>query len=170
MEITNQVFIVTGGASGLGAATVRMLAAAGGKVVIADLQAEAGQALAAELGPNALFSTTDVSNEASASQTFDLAVASFGAVHGLITCAGIAPAEKVLGKNGPHSLDLFAKVIQINLVGSFNMIRLAAQAMSSNPPNAQGERGVIVSTASIWPSKARSGKPPILPRKVALSP
>lgn len=158
MEIANQVFIVTGGASGLGAATARMLAAAGGKVVIADLQAEAGQALATELGPNALFSTTDVSNEASASQTIALAVSSFGAVHGLINCAGIAPAEKVLGKNGPHSLDLFAKVIQINLVGSFNMIRLATQAMSNNSPNAQGERGVIVSTASVAAFEGQIGQ------------
>lgn len=158
MEIANQVFIVTGGASGLGAATARMLAAAGGKVVIADLQAEAGQALATELGPNALFSTTDVSNEASASQTIALAVSSFGAVHGLINCAGIAPAEKVLGKNGPHSLDLFAKVIQINLVGSFNMIRLAAQAISNNSPNAQGERGVIVSTASVAAFEGQIGQ------------
>lgn len=158
MEIANQVFIVTGGASGLGAATARMLAAAGGKVVIADLQAEAGQALATELGPNALFSTTDVSNEVSASQTIALAVSSFGAVHGLINCAGIAPAEKVLGKNGPHSLDLFAKVIQINLVGSFNMIRLAAQAMSNNSPNAQGERGVIVSTASVAAFEGQIGQ------------
>ena len=158
MEIVNQVFIVTGGASGLGAATVRMLAAAGGKVVIADLQAEAGQALAAELGANVVFSSTDVSNEASASQTIALAISRFGAVHGLINCAGIAPAEKVLGKNGPHSLELFAKVIQINLVGSFNMIRLVAQAMSSNPPNAQGERGIIISTASVAAFEGQIGQ------------
>lgn len=158
MNIANKTFIVTGGASGLGAATARMIVAAGGRVAIADLQPEAGQALAAELGKAARFFTTDVSSESSAQQTIDGAIAAFGPLSGLVNCAGIAPAEKVLGKNGPHRLDLFAKVIQVNLIGSFNMIRLAAQAMSSNQPDEQGERGVIVSTASVAAFEGQVGQ------------
>ncbi|QEL65103.1 short-chain dehydrogenase [Oryzomicrobium terrae] len=149
MQLENSVFIVTGGASGLGAATARMVVQAGGRAVLADMNAEAGQALAAELGVNVRFVQTDVADEASAKGAVDAAVAAFGKVDGLVNCAGVAPAEKVLGKEGPHRLASFAKVININLVGSFNMIRLAAEAMAKNEPNAQGERGVIVSTASV---------------------
>ncbi len=149
MQLENSVFIVTGGASGLGAATARMVVQAGGRAVLADMNAEAGQALAAELGANVRFVQTDVADEASAKGAVDAAVAAFGKVDGLVNCAGVAPAEKVLGKEGPHRLASFAKVININLVGSFNMIRLAAEAMAKNEPNAQGERGVIVSTASV---------------------
>ncbi|WP_334156727.1 3-hydroxyacyl-CoA dehydrogenase [Oryzomicrobium sp.] len=149
MQLENSVFIVTGGASGLGAATARMVVQAGGRAVLADMNAEAGQALAAELGANVRFVQTDVADEASAKGAVDAAVAAFGKVDGLVNCAGVAPAEKVLGKEGPHRLASFAKVININLVGSFNMIRLAAEAMAKNEPNGQGERGVIVSTASV---------------------
>jgi NAD(P)-dependent dehydrogenase (short-subunit alcohol dehydrogenase family) len=158
MDIANNTFIVTGGASGLGAATARMIAAGGGHVVIADLQPEAGQMLATQLGESARFIATDVCSEASAQNTISTAVETFGAIHGLINCAGIAPAEKMLGKNGPHSLDAFAKVIQVNLIGSFNMIRLAVQTMITNEPDGQGERGVIVSTASVAAFEGQIGQ------------
>lgn len=149
MELKESVFVVTGGGSGLGAATARMIVAGGGKVVLADVNKAAGEALAAELGANARFAETDVTNEASAKAAIELAVSAFGSLNGLVNCAGVAPAEKVLGKDGPHRLESFAKVVNINLVGSFNMIRLAAEAMVKGEPNAQGERGVIVSTASV---------------------
>lgn len=149
MELKESVFVVTGGGSGLGAATARMIVAGGGKVVLADVNKAAGEALAAELGANARFAETDVTNEASAKAAVELAVSTFGKLNGLVNCAGVAPAEKVLGKEGPHRLESFAKVININLVGSFNMIRLATEVMAKGEPNAQGERGVIVSTASV---------------------
>ena len=149
MQIKDSVFIVTGGASGLGAATATMLAAAGGKVVMADLNDAAGQALAKELGPTTRFVNTNVADEASAKAAVDAAVKTFGGLHGLINCAGVGPAEKVLGKTSPHALDFFAKVVTVNLVGSFNMIRLAAEAMSKGEPNDGGERGVLINTASI---------------------
>jgi NAD(P)-dependent dehydrogenase (short-subunit alcohol dehydrogenase family) len=149
MQIKGSVFIITGGASGLGAGTARMLVAQGGKVVLADLNEAAGTALAAELGGNARFVITDVADEASAKACVAQAVTAFGGLHGLVNCAGIATAEKVLGKNGPHALDTFAKTITVNLIGSFNMIRLASEVMSQGAPNPAGERGVIVSTASV---------------------
>lgn len=152
MQIKDSVFIVTGGASGLGAGAVRLLAAEGGKVVIADLNRTAGEALASELGAQgaaARFVATDVAEEASAQACVAATLAAFGAVHGLIGCAGIVMGEKTVGKEGAHALASFRRVIDINLVGAFNMIRLAAEAMGRNAPNAEGERGVIVSTASV---------------------
>lgn len=146
MEIHGKVFIVTGGASGLGEGTARMLAAHGAKVVIADMQTDKGQAIANELG--AVFVKCDVSNEADAQAVVQQAI-SLGKLMGLVNCAGIAPAEKTVGKNGAHSLSLFQKVIQVNLIGSFNMIRLASEAMCKNAPEPTGERGVIISTASV---------------------
>jgi NAD(P)-dependent dehydrogenase (short-subunit alcohol dehydrogenase family) len=146
MEIAGKVFIVTGGASGLGEGTARMLAANGGKVVIADLQVDKGEALAAELG--GAFVKCDVSQEADGQAVVAKAV-SMGKLMGLVNCAGIAPAAKTVGKDGPHALALFAKVVSVNLVGSFNMIRLAAEAMSRNEPEPTGERGVMISTASV---------------------
>ena len=146
MEIQGKVFIVTGGASGLGEGTARMLAAKGGKVVIADMQTEKGEALAKEI--QGTFVPCDVTSESDGQRVISHAV-SLGTLMGLVNCAGIAPAEKTVGKNGPHSLELYQKVITVNLVGSFNMIRLAAQAMSLNTPEATGERGVIISTASV---------------------
>ena len=147
MEIKNNVFIVTGGASGLGEGTVRMLAEQGGKVVIADVQTEKGQALAQEIG--ATFVRCDVSQEADAQAVVAQAVA-LGRLSGLVNCAGVAPAEKMVGKQGAHSLAGFSKTIQINLIGTFNMLRLAAEAMCQNEPTAStGERGVLISTASI---------------------
>jgi NAD(P)-dependent dehydrogenase (short-subunit alcohol dehydrogenase family) len=146
MDIAGQVFIVTGGASGLGEGTARMLTAAGGQVVIADMQVDKGQAVAQELG--AVFVPCDVSQEADGQAVVDRACA-LGTLRGLINCAGIAPAEKTVGKTGPHSLAVFSKVVQVNLIGTFNMIRLAAHAMSQNAPQASSERGVIINTASV---------------------
>ena len=148
MEIKNSTFIVTGGASGLGAATARTITAAGGKVVIADVNADAGNALAKELG-QARFIRTDVTAEADGQAAVALALKEFGGLQGLVNCAGIGVAEKTLGKEGPHALASFTRVITINLIGTFNMIRLAADAMNKGQPNAGGERGVIINTASV---------------------
>ena len=149
MELKGSTFIVTGGASGLGEATARRLAAGGANVVIADVNADRGAALAAELGAGAAFIRTDVTSEADGKAAVQLALEKFSGLQGLVNCAGIGPPEKVLGKEGPHRLETFARVIGINLIGSFNMLRLAAEAMARGNPNAAGERGVIVSTASI---------------------
>ena len=149
MQIGNHVFLVTGGASGLGAATARLLVAEGGSVVIADLNRAAGQTLATELGNAARFARTDVTSENDGQAAVDLAHEAFGHLHGLVNCAGIAPSEKVVGRDGPHRLDSFAKTMNINLVGTFNMIRLAAAAIAKEEPGEDGERGVIVNTASI---------------------
>jgi NAD(P)-dependent dehydrogenase (short-subunit alcohol dehydrogenase family) len=148
MQISSNVFIVTGGASGLGGATSRMLAAQGGKVVIADVQADRGDALARELGANARYVKCDVSSEADGRATVEAALA-LGTLRGLVNCAGIAIGEKVVGKEGPHALASFARVITINLIGTFNMIRLASDAMSKQDATAEGERGVLVNTASV---------------------
>ena len=146
MDIAGKVFIVTGGASGLGEGTARMLAGAGGTVVVADLQADKGEAVAASLG--GAFVRCDVASEADGQAVVAKAV-SLGKLMGLVNCAGIAPAVKTVGKEGAHPLALFAKTITVNLVGSFNMIRLAAEAMAKNAPEATGERGVLISTASV---------------------
>jgi NAD(P)-dependent dehydrogenase (short-subunit alcohol dehydrogenase family) len=148
MQISGNAFIVTGGASGLGGATTRMLAAAGGRVVIADVQADRGEALAGELGGSARFVRCDVASEADGRNAVDAALA-LGPLRGLVNCAGIAIGEKVVGKEGPHALAAFARVININLIGSFNMIRLAADAMARQDATAEGERGVLVNTASV---------------------
>lgn len=146
MEIQGKVFVVTGGASGLGEGTARMLAAAGGKVVVADMQADKGEAVAADIG--GAFVKCDVSQEADGQAVVARAV-SMGKLMGLVNCAGIAPAEKTVGKNGAHNLALYTKTIMVNLVGSFNMIRLAAEAMAKNEPESTGERGCMISTASV---------------------
>jgi NAD(P)-dependent dehydrogenase (short-subunit alcohol dehydrogenase family) len=148
MEIKNSSVIVTGGASGLGAATARRLRGLGAKVVIADLLTEAGEALAGELGDGALFSPTDVTSEASVVRTVQLAVERHSGLQILVNCAGIGGAMKILGKEGPHDLGHYSKIIQVNLIGTFNMLRLSAQAMAAGAPGAGGERGVIVNTAS----------------------
>jgi NAD(P)-dependent dehydrogenase (short-subunit alcohol dehydrogenase family) len=147
MQIKNSVFLVTGGASGLGAASARMAAENGARVLIADLQAEAGEKLAKEL--NGRFIKTDVTSEADAKAAVALALKEFGGLHVLVNCAGIALAERTLGKEAPHDLGRFQRVININVIGTFNMIRLAADAMAKASPNAGGERGVIVNTASV---------------------
>ncbi len=149
MQLNGSTFIVTGGASGLGAATVRRFHAAGARVVIADVNIEGGQRLAAELGKNAVFCKTDVTGEADAQAAVEAARKNFGALTGLVNCAGIGTPERVVGKKGPHRLETFARIININLIGTFNMIRLAAAAMQSGAPNSAGERGVIINTASV---------------------
>ena len=146
MDIAGKVFIVTGGASGLGEGTARMFAAQGGKVVIADLQVDRGQAVAAEIG--GAFVKCDVTQEADG-QAVVAKATSMGKLMGLVNCAGIAIGQKTVGKDGPHKLADFARVITINLVGTFNMIRLAADAMCKNEPEATGERGVCINTASV---------------------
>ncbi|WP_153162742.1 3-hydroxyacyl-CoA dehydrogenase [Zoogloea sp. 1C4] len=158
MHIQDSVFIVTGGASGLGEATVRNLHAGGAKVVIADVGVVKGETLAAQLGDRVAFIKTDITSEADGKAAVDLAVSRFGALHGLINCAGVGPAWKVLGKDGPHPLDNFARTVNINLVGAFNMVRLAAAAMAAGAPNAEGERGVIVNTASVAAFEGQVGQ------------
>lgn len=148
MQIKDNVFVVTGGGSGLGAATARMLIDHGGKVVLVDVNADGGNAVAAQLGPNARFVSADVTDDASARNAFEIA-AQMGTLRGLVNCAGVAPAEKVVGRDGPHKLDSFARTIYINLIGSFNMIRLAAAMMGESAPSESGERGVLISTASV---------------------
>ena len=142
MEIEGRTFLVAGGGSGLGAATTEMLTNEGANAVVADLRGEAADG-------NVRFVVTDVTDEASVRRAIEEALQSFGGMHGAINCAGIASAEKVLGREGPHSLDAFAKVVEVNLVGTFNVLRLAAEVMVNNEPAASGERGVIVNTASV---------------------
>ena len=149
MRIEDSTFIVTGGASGLGAATARMLAGGGARVVIADLKDAEGSALAAEIGGAARYVRTDVTDETAGAAAVVAAIEGFGGLQGLVNCAGIVHVEKVVGSEAPHALQSFARAVNINLVGSFNMTRLAAQAMSKGAPNDEGERGVIVYTASV---------------------
>jgi NAD(P)-dependent dehydrogenase (short-subunit alcohol dehydrogenase family) len=149
MDVAGSVALVTGGASGLGEATVRSLTAAGGRVVILDRPGSAGEALVAALGAAAAFAPADVTNEAEVARAVDLAVERFGALHINVNCAGVGAAMKTVGKQGPMPLAIFNKVIEVNLIGTFNTIRLAAAAMARNAPNAEGERGVVVNTASI---------------------
>lgn len=148
MEIKGNAFVVTGASSGLGAATARMIVAQGGKVVMVDRDPKGAQ-LAAELGADARFVATDVTNPESAQTAIDVCCKEFGGLRGLVNCAGVATSEKVTGKEGVHTLETFTRAININLVGSFNMLRLAAAVMSEQPPLADNERGVIVNTASV---------------------
>jgi NAD(P)-dependent dehydrogenase (short-subunit alcohol dehydrogenase family) len=148
MELNGRTFLISGGGSGLGAATARVLAAGGAQVLLADISAEAGERTAAEIGALAHFVVTDVTDEASVAAAVAAAVEHFGELDGAINCAGIATGARVLGKSGPHSLELFTRTVMVNLVGTFNVVRLAAGAMAANPPGPSGERGVIVNTAS----------------------
>jgi len=158
MQISGSVFIVTGGGSGLGAATVRQLSAEGARVLIADVAVDKAEALAGELGGSVRIARTDVTSEADAQSAVDAAQKHFGGLHGLINCAGIGPAERILGKNGPHALASFTRCVQINLIGSFNMIRLAAHAIAQQAPGASDERGVIINTASIAAYEGQIGQ------------
>jgi len=166
MQIADQVFIIAGGASGLGAATARMLAHAGGKVVLADVQEAAGSALAAELG--GVFVRCDVTSEADG-QAVVAAATGLGTLRGLVNCAGIAPAAKTVGKDGPHALDLFQRVVAINLVGTFNMARLAAAAIGQTAPLDNGERGVIINTASVAAYDGQMGQAAYASSKAAVA-
>jgi NAD(P)-dependent dehydrogenase (short-subunit alcohol dehydrogenase family) len=158
MQIPGNTFLVTGGGSGLGGACVRLLAGAGGNVVIADLNKDAGTKLAAELGANVRFAPCDVTDEPSMAAAVDVAVKQFGGVRGAILCAGIGLAERILGKGGPHALEAFARVIRVNLIGTFNAMRLAAATMSAAAPLANGERGVIICTASVAAFEGQIGQ------------
>jgi NAD(P)-dependent dehydrogenase (short-subunit alcohol dehydrogenase family) len=149
MRIDESVFLISGGASGLGLATARELVGQGGKVLLLDINEQAGLQTLAELGASARFVRADITREEDGHAAVAQALAAFGALHGLVNCAGIAPAEKVLGRNGAHGLDSFRRTVEVNLIGSFNLLRLAAEAMAKNTPNAGGERGVIINTASV---------------------
>ena len=168
MQIHGNTFIVTGAASGLGAASARMLAAAGATVVLADLQQEAGAALAAELG--GLFVCCDVTSEADGQAVMAAAAtAGPGPLRGLVNCAGVAPAARTVGKDGPHPLALFQRTVNINLVGTFNMARLAAAAMATLVPGPGGERGVIVNTASVAAFDGQVGQAAYAASKAAVA-
>lgn len=149
MQIHGKTFLISGGGSGLGAATARRLVEGGGSVVLADVNPAAGEATAVALGERARFIQTDVTSEADVQAAIEAARSTFGGLHGAVSCAGIAAVEKTYGKRGVHPLDLFQRVISINLVGTFNVIRLAAAAMSQNEPGEDGERGVLINTASV---------------------
>ena len=149
MDVAGSVALVTGGASGLGEAVVRTLTAAGGRVVILDRPGSAGEAFVASLGAAAAFAPADVTNEAEVARAVELTLERFGALHINVNCAGVGAAMKTVGKQGPMPLGIFNKVIEVNLIGTFNTIRLAAAAMARNAPNGEGERGVVVNTASI---------------------
>jgi len=158
MEIAGKSFIVTGAASGLGEATARMIVSRGGSVVIADVN-PAGARVAAELGEKcAVFVATDVTQEEDGLRAVETAKARFGNLHGLVNCAGVAPGERIVGRSGPHALETFTRAVSINLVGTFNMLRLAAAAMTANSPMADGERGIIVNTASVAAFEGQIGQ------------
>jgi NAD(P)-dependent dehydrogenase (short-subunit alcohol dehydrogenase family) len=149
MDVTSRAFLVTGGGSGLGAATARRLAAAGAKLLVVDRDAKSGAAVADEIGETARFVEADVTDTRSIQTAVDAAIETFGGLQGVVHCAGIVAAARTFGKEGPHDLELFAKVVNVNLVGTFNVVRLAAAAVAKSAPEADGERGVIVLTSSI---------------------
>ncbi|WP_287883450.1 MULTISPECIES: SDR family NAD(P)-dependent oxidoreductase [Paracoccus] len=149
MQIESRVFVITGAGSGLGAAVARMAVGAGARAVLLDVNAEAGAAMAAELGEAARFVRTDVTSGPEGEAAVAAALEAFGRIDVAVNCAGVAPGEKIVGREGPHGLESFARAVQINLIGTFNMLRLAADAMAKNAPGEGGERGVIVNTASI---------------------
>src|SRR5579871_2066986 len=158
MQPQDHTFLVSGGSSGLGAACVRMLAHAGAHVAIADLNRSAGESLADELGARVRFLQTDVTDETSVQNAIQATLAAFGGLHGAVLCAGIGLAEKVLGKSGTHNLAAFTRVIQVNLIGTFNVIRLVAAALARGESTASGERGVIVTTASVAAFEGQIGQ------------
>ncbi|GLX90443.1 SDR family NAD(P)-dependent oxidoreductase [Pseudomonas weihenstephanensis] len=158
MQIADNVFIVTGAASGLGAATAHMLVKAGAKVMLVDLNADAVAAQALKLGDQARSAVADISQADAAQAAVEAAVATFGGLNGLVNCAGIVRGEKILGKNGPHALESFSQVINVNLIGSFNMLRLAAAAIAQTTADAEGERGVIINTASVAAFEGQIGQ------------
>lgn len=149
MNIDKKVFLISGGASGLGLATAKMILENGGSAILVDINNEAGRQAEIDLGQNAFFVKTDVANEASVKSAIAKGIEKFGALHGAVNCAGIGPAERVLGREGIHELATFSKVIQVNLIGSFNVLRLAADVMQNNEQGKSGERGVIINTASV---------------------
>ncbi len=169
MQFAGSVAVITGGASGLGAATARLFHAAGAQIVLCDLNVEAGQALAAELGSPGLFVRTDVTQSDDVQRAVTQAQERFGGIHIVVNCAGIATAERVISRQGPLPLERFERVIQINLIGTFNVIRLAAAVMMQNTPNAEGERGVIINTASVAAFDGQIGQPAYAASKAAVA-
>ncbi len=159
MQLAGMVAMITGGASGLGAATARLFSGAGAKLALCDLNVQAGNALAAELGSNGLFVQTDVTKSEDIQNVLTQVQERFGRLHIVVNCAGIATAERVIGRQGPLPLERFERVIQVNLIGTFNVIRLAAGLMMQNTPNAEGERGVIINTASVAAFEGQIGQP-----------
>ncbi|MFN2103633.1 MAG: SDR family NAD(P)-dependent oxidoreductase [Candidatus Promineifilaceae bacterium] len=157
MKIKGNTFLVSGGSSGLGAGCVRRLSEAGANVVIADINQRDGEALAAGLGETAVFALCDVTEETAVQQAVDTAVKTFGELRGAINCAGIVIGERLVGRGGPHDLDRFRKVIDVNLIGTFNMLRFAAAAMQGNEP-VEDERGVLINTASIAATDGQIGQ------------
>lgn len=149
MKIENNTFLITGGASGLGFATAKMIVENGGNAILLDVNEEAGVAAQTDLGTKAKFIKTDVTNEEQVQNAVNQSVENYGNIAGIINCAGVGPAKRVVGKDGPHPLDFFQKVININLIGTFNTLRLVADKMQNNEPNAEGERGIIINTASV---------------------
>lgn len=159
MEITEKTFIVSGGASGLGGGVAQRLSSLGANVVVADINAENGETMVATLGDKSRFIKTDVTSEDDVQAAVNFAVDTFGALHGAISCAGIALGERTLSKRGVHRLSTFAKTIEVNLIGTFNMIRLSAEVMAKNEPlNESGERGVIINTASVAAYEGQIGQ------------
>ena len=158
MQSSGKTFIVTGGASGLGEATIRKLVQEGGKAAIFDVSDEQGEKLAQEMGDSVIYCHTDVSDENSVQEGIQKVLDSLGRIDGVINCAGIGIPSKVLGKKGPMPLDYFNKTLQINLVGSFNVVRLAVEHIAENEPNEEGERGIVVNTASVAAFEGQIGQ------------
>ena len=158
MKIENSVFLVTGAGSGLGAGTARMLVAQGGKVLLVDRNPELGEALAHELGASAAFAQADVANEEEAAKAVSVALSHFGKLDALINSVVVVPAEKMIGRDGPHRLESFSRTVRVNLVGTFNMLRLVAAELVHNTPDADGERGVIINTASVAAFEGQIGQ------------
>ncbi len=169
MQLKDRTFLITGGASGLGRGCVELFASAGARVVIADLNEAAGKALADKLGKAARFLCVDVTNPDNVQAAIDVAVSDFSGLHGAINCAGVLHAERVVGKDGPHDLEVFRRVIEVNLVGTFNVVRLAAATMSINQPTDEGERGVIINTSSIAGSEGQIGQAAYSASKAAVA-
>ncbi len=158
MKLQNKTFIITGGGSGLGAATAQVIINGGGNVMLIDVNATQGEAFAKQLGAQARFAKADVTSEADVKAAIALATSSFGTLNGAVNCAGVGAPSKVLGKEGPHALDVFQRIININLIGTFNVIRLAAAAMANNTPDEGGERGVIINTSSVAAYEGQIGQ------------
>ena len=158
MNILKKTFVITGGGSGLGAATAQAIVGGGGNVVLIDVNATQGEAFAKQLGAQARYIKADVTSETDVKAAIALAISSFGNLHGAVNCAGVGAPAKVLGKEGPHALDIFQRIININLVGTFNVIRLAAAAMATNTPDEGGERGVIINTSSVAAFEGQIGQ------------
>lgn len=158
MEIASHTFLITGGASGLGAGCARLFAASGANVVVGDLNDAAGESLCAALGPSSRFVHVDVADAGEVQSAIGEAISQFGRLDGVVCCAGVIGASRIVGKNGPHDLGLFERVVRVNLIGTFNVLRLAAAAMAANPPAADGERGVIINTASVAAFEGQIGQ------------